>query len=92
MVTHFEYQEEATRILILINLKLQKTWGEHLRESDNKKLQDKMNKQDDRRARKNEKKQFQKDVKDYREAKNISTLRLISMEICVTYEIADMKC
>lgn len=49
--------------------KVTKTWGEHLRESDNKKLQDQMNKQADRRARKNEKKQFQKDVKDYGEAK-----------------------
>ena len=49
--------------------KVTKTWGEHLRESDNKKLQDQMNKQADRRARKNEKKQLQKDVKDYREAK-----------------------
>ena len=49
--------------------KVTKTWGEHLRESGNKKLQDQMNKQTDRIARKNEKKQLQKDVKDYREAK-----------------------
>lgn len=49
--------------------KVTKTWGEHLRESDNKKLQAQMNKQADRVARKNEKKQFKKDVKDYQEAK-----------------------
>ena len=51
--------------------KVTKTWGEYLRESDNKKLQDQMNKQADRRSRKNEKNQFKKDVKDYSEAKRI---------------------
>lgn len=49
--------------------KVIKTQGEHLREMDTKKLQAQMNKQADRAARKNEKKQFKKDVKDYREAK-----------------------
>lgn len=42
--------------------KVTKTWGEHLHESDNKKLQDQANKRANRLARKNEKKQFKKDV------------------------------
>lgn len=49
--------------------KVTKTWGEHLRENDNKKLQNQANKRANRLARKNEKKQFKKDVKDYQKAK-----------------------
>lgn len=49
--------------------KITKTWGEHLHESDNKKLQDQANKRANRLARKNEKKQFKKDVEDYGKAK-----------------------
>lgn len=49
--------------------KVTKTWGEHLHESDNKKLQDQANKRANRLARKNEKKQFKKDVDDYEKAK-----------------------
>lgn len=52
--------------------KVTKTWGEHLRESDNKKLQDRANKRANRLARKNEKKQFKKDVDDYEKAKQYS--------------------
>lgn len=50
--------------------KVTKTYGEHFREKDNKKLQAQANKAKERQFKKDEKRQFKKDVKDYRNAKN----------------------